>query len=94
MPRAKKFKTELSVPPLPNQKELDRAMAAILSMSPEEVFQASVRCGIYTPDGQLTESYGGPPAKKPPKRVAKTRKPHGRRPGKRAEDQLATSSAH
>jgi hypothetical protein len=74
MSRAKKKpERRLSLPPLPNQAALDRAMAAIRKMSPQEIFETSVRSGIYTPEGQLTESFGGPPAKKKAraKKVAK-----------------------
>ena len=62
MPRRKRVKLEL--PPLPEQEALERAVDRICRMTPDEVFETSVRAGIYTPDGQLTEPYGGPPPRR------------------------------
>lgn len=46
-------------PPLPNQEKLDDVVKEIKNMTPEEVFNSSVECGIHNPDGTLTKEYGG-----------------------------------
>lgn len=46
-----------SVLPIFNQYEIDRALAKLASMKPEKIFKISVRAGIYTKNGQLTEHY-------------------------------------
>lgn len=38
-----------------HRKVLDR----VAQMSPDELFQWSVKAGVYTKDGQLTPEYGG-----------------------------------
>jgi hypothetical protein len=38
-----------------HRKVLDR----VAQMSPDEIFQWSVKAGVYTKDGQLTPEYGG-----------------------------------
>jgi hypothetical protein len=43
--------------PLPEQKALDRALAKLRAMAPDEFFQTLVHAGIYTPDGRLTAPY-------------------------------------
>ncbi len=50
-----------SVPPHANAEVHKRIMAKLKRMTPHEIFLTSVRAGIYTPEGKLTERYGGEP---------------------------------
>ena len=36
-----------------------KALESVRGMSPEEIFQESVRVGVHHPDGTLTPAYGG-----------------------------------
>jgi hypothetical protein len=45
---------------LPHAAELQRAVERVKSMTPGEVFQASVDAGIHNPDGTLTDEYKPP----------------------------------
>lgn len=46
----------------------DEFMTRLIRMTPEEVFQTSVRAGIHNPDGSLTEPYAEPPVDEVPRR--------------------------
>ncbi len=63
-------------PPHANAAGHAKLMAALAKMTADEIFQMSVRSGIYTPDGQLTPEYGGAPRKKsaPKKRPTTSRR--------------------
>jgi C-terminal processing protease CtpA/Prc len=50
-----------SVPPHANAEVHERIMAKLKRMTPHEIFLTLVDAGIYTPEGKLTERYGGEP---------------------------------
>lgn len=50
-----------ALPPLPYAEVHARVLAQLQKMTPEEIFQTSVRSGIHTPDGRLTEHYAPRP---------------------------------
>ncbi len=46
-----------SPPELPEAAKLRAAIERLKKMSPDEVFETSVRAGIHNPDGTLTPQY-------------------------------------
>jgi hypothetical protein len=53
----KKSAESFALPRRPDADVHERIMARLKAMTPEQVFQAAVRSGIYNPDGTLTERY-------------------------------------
>lgn len=44
-------------PELPNAEAYRRALARVRSMTPQQVFESSVRAGIHNSDGTLSDEY-------------------------------------
>ena len=49
---------------LSNEEINRRVQAKIRRMTPEEIFQVSVRAGVHNADGSLRPEYGGPPSRR------------------------------
>jgi hypothetical protein len=45
----------------PEQRRFEKALASVRSMTPQQVFQASVDAGVHNVDGTLTEHYRDKP---------------------------------
>lgn len=57
MSKRRKNRGEFEPPPHLNAEAHRRVMAWLSKATPEEIFQSSVRSGIYTQDGKLTKHY-------------------------------------
>lgn len=44
-------------PPLPHQSQLDAIVEKLRAMTPQEIFELSVKSGIHFPDGRLRPEY-------------------------------------
>ena len=69
-----------SIAEVPHAAATRAVRAALAKMSPAELRATMVHAGIHTPEGKLTEAYGGRPvAKKRPKSTGRGRKKVSRR---------------